>query len=382
MKIDELIAIFRTHLFLPDPGPVEIVMATIAANLLPGDPVWLLLVGPPASGKTELLSALSELKVTYEVSTFTEAGLLSGSVSRKEGATGGLLAELNKFGIIVCKDFTSVLSESADTRNGLLAALREIYDGAWVRRLGSEGGRTLCWVGKAGLLAAVTETIDRHTAAMGAMGERFVLYRMPELDDDERLEQGRTAMRNAGHQVAMREVLAHAVNDFVSGLTMPGEPPVLTHTEQERLTLLADLATRCRSIVERSSGWDREIELVPQSEALGRLQAALTQLLRGMKVIGLDAVETDRLLVSVALDGMTKARRSVVELLVTSAPGVSYSTAKIGDKLGMETGPIAKALADLAGHNVVERIAEPGSAHSWQASDWLRRRWGDVSLAD
>ena len=40
-------------------------------------------------------------------------------------------------------------------------------------------------------------TIDRHTAVMGAMGERFVIYRMPALDDEGRLSQGRAAMDNA-----------------------------------------------------------------------------------------------------------------------------------------------------------------------------------------
>jgi hypothetical protein len=94
MTIDDLIATFREHLYLPDPSPVQIVVGTVVANLLSGDPVWLLLVGPPSSGKTELLAPLSSRKCVYEVSTFTSAGLVSGSRSRRPGATGGLLAEL------------------------------------------------------------------------------------------------------------------------------------------------------------------------------------------------------------------------------------------------------------------------------------------------
>jgi hypothetical protein len=37
---------------LPDPRPVEIVLGAVC-DLLPSDPVWPLLVGPPWSGKTE-----------------------------------------------------------------------------------------------------------------------------------------------------------------------------------------------------------------------------------------------------------------------------------------------------------------------------------------
>jgi len=112
MSFDDVVAVFRRHLYLPDPGPLAVVLATVVANRLPGDPVWLLMVGPPASGKTEILSSLSKLPYIHEASTITEAGLLSGSTTRREGATGGLLAEMGAFGIIVCKDFTSVLSES------------------------------------------------------------------------------------------------------------------------------------------------------------------------------------------------------------------------------------------------------------------------------
>ena len=120
---------------------------------------------------------------------------------------------MGKFGIIVCKDFTSLLSEAPQTRSELLAALREIYDGSWVRHLGADGGRVLSWSGKTGLIAAVTETIERHTADIGAMGERFIFYRMPPLDDEERLDQARAAARNAGRQQEMRAELATAVSE-------------------------------------------------------------------------------------------------------------------------------------------------------------------------
>jgi energy-coupling factor transporter ATP-binding protein EcfA2 len=379
VNLEQLISEFRCYLFLPDPGPLEVVLGAVAANLLPGDPVWLLLVGPPASGKTEILSSLSGLPFIHEVSTFTEAGLLSGSVSRREGATGGLLAELGKFGIVVCKDFTSVLSESPDTRSALLAALREIYDGRWVRRLGSEGGRTLGWVGKVGVLAGVTETIDRHTAVMGAMGERFVLCRMPTLDDEGRLSQGRAAMGNVGHQDVMREELSAAVTAFVAGLKIPSQPPELPEPEREALVLLTDLATRCRSAVERD-GRDREVELVPQAELPGRLQATLAQLMCGLRLIGVPNEVVGRLVQRVALDSMSKARRAIVELLVQAPPGTQHAAYSIGAHVRLPTGVASRALEDLASHGVVVRSSDRQGA-IWSASPWLRERWQALGLS-
>src|SRR5262249_29117294 len=156
-------------LHLPDPGPVYVTCAAVAANRVESfDPTWLILVGAAGSGKTEALGATSGLDGIHVVATLTEAALLSGT-PRKEraaGASGGLLRELGTSGIIVLKDFGSVLSMPRDTRAATIAALRELYDGSWTRRLGSEGGRSLNWSGRLGLIAGATSVLDQHHGVM------------------------------------------------------------------------------------------------------------------------------------------------------------------------------------------------------------------------
>ncbi|HLN06153.1 MAG TPA: hypothetical protein VK217_07740 [Acidimicrobiales bacterium] len=377
MSFADLLTVVRRYLYLPDPSPLEVVLGTVVGNRIDGDPVWLLLVGPPSSGKTELLAGLSALSDVYPVSTFTEAGLLSGGTSHRPGATGGLLAEMGTFGIIVCKDFTSLLSEAPQTRSGLVAALREIYDGCWIRRLGADGGRTLVWAGKCGLLAAVTETIERHSAVIGAMGERFVWLRMPELDDEGRLAQARASAANVGRQAEMRADLAQAIAGFLAEVTVP---PVtaLSADEREALVLLADLATRCRSVVERDPR-DREIELIPQPEAASRMLAALTQLVSGLLAIGIERAEIGRLVLKVALDGMPKARRMIVEHLLGMPVGMAPRSSAIADILGLPTSATTRALEELAAHGVVERNAS-GNVHCWSAPAWLTERWTALGL--
>ena len=87
-----------------------------------------------------------------QAATLTVAGLLSGTPKKQhdKGAKGGLLRQIGDFGIIALKDFGSILSMHPETKAEVLAALREIYDGAWTRHLGSDGGRTLAWRGKVG----------------------------------------------------------------------------------------------------------------------------------------------------------------------------------------------------------------------------------------
>jgi hypothetical protein len=71
----------------PDPSPLYAAVGAVAANPLDGDAVWLLLVGPPGGGKSELLSPFSSLPDVHPAATLTESSLLSGSPKR-EGSEG------------------------------------------------------------------------------------------------------------------------------------------------------------------------------------------------------------------------------------------------------------------------------------------------------
>jgi hypothetical protein len=116
-KLDEAVATFREWLHLEDAGGVCMIAGSVVANLAPGDPVWTLVVAPPSAGKTEMLSAVAPLEYVYAVATLTEAALLSGTGAkeRAKNATGGVLRQVGDFGILLSKDFTSVLAQNRDT---------------------------------------------------------------------------------------------------------------------------------------------------------------------------------------------------------------------------------------------------------------------------
>src|SRR5262245_58198915 len=102
-RLDQVLSTFKNWLHMPDPGIVEVCLAAIAANRIPGDPVWILLTGGASSGKTEVLNSLCALSNIRPVSTLTEAALLSGTGARERAsdATGGLLRGIGPFGILV-----------------------------------------------------------------------------------------------------------------------------------------------------------------------------------------------------------------------------------------------------------------------------------------
>src|SRR5262249_42479656 len=175
-----LVEYVQDYMHLPDPGPFVLVLGAVAANRLDGNPVWLMLVASASSGKTELLDTILDVPKVHRAATLTEAALLSGTPTkdRTTNATGGLLRMIGKQGIVVAKDFTSVLCMNRNQRAAILAALREIHDGHWIRHVGTDGGRALPWEGRMGFLGGVTDVIDSHHAVISALGDRFLYCRI------------------------------------------------------------------------------------------------------------------------------------------------------------------------------------------------------------
>jgi hypothetical protein len=373
VTLAEVITTFRRWLFMPDARALLAVLGTVAANRLDGDPVWLLLVGPPGGGKSELLQSLSPLPDVHPTATLTEASLLSGTPKRDHDQTakGGLLRVIGEFGIIVSKDFGSVLSMNREARAAVLAGLREVFDGAWTRHVGTDGGRTLHWAGKIGLIAGCTPTIDRHHAVIGSMGERFVIFRLPEVDG---AEQARRALSHAGREGQMRKELGEAVKDlFAQGLA---KPQPLSAEESDRLVSLATLVVRCRSAVERD-GYTREIELIPEHEAPARLVVVLERLLAGLDVIGLSRDDSWDVMTKVGLDSVPALRRAILDVLFTATG--ELETSAIAEMVRYPSSTARRALEDLTAHGLVERhVNGQGKSDGWSLGVWARERLSEI----
>jgi hypothetical protein len=365
--LERTAAVFDRWMYLPDRTPLYVVLATVAANMLTGSPVWLLLVGPPGSGKSELLASTTQLECVHAVATLTEAALLSGAPGREKAsdATGGLLCTIGDFGIVLAKDFGSVLNMHTDTRAQLLAGLREVYDGSWTRLVGTDGGRRLHWDGKVGFLGGCTESIDRHHAVTAAMGERFVYLRMPQANP---AEQAMRAMSHAGTDGRMRDELAAAVASLFAG-GLPAKPQLLTLADREQLVALSVFTVRARSAVERDRA-SREIENVPEPEAPARLAIVLHQLTQGLDAIGLNRDSSWPIVRQVALDSIPRLR---FRLLVTLDEHDELNTTEAAEYVDYPTTTTRRALEDLAAHQLTaKRSGGAGKPDVWALTEWAR----------
>jgi 5S rRNA maturation endonuclease (ribonuclease M5) len=347
-----------------DKVTTRVVHAVYVANMvLGGDPVWMMLVGGSGQGKTERLAPLAIMPHVELASTLSgEAALLSATArrDRAEHAHGGLLRRIGDKGILVIKDFTSILEMDRTARGQVLAALREVYDGRWDREVGAEGGQTLTWQGKCGLLSGCTTAIDRAHAVMNDMGPRSLFLRLPAAKLD--MIAG-SALDHMGRETTMRAELADATAGLLTHL--PGQPNPVDTDVRTALIGVASLVSQARSPVHRD--WKGEIELVGDAEAPTRIIKQLGQIWRACGVLGLGRDGSWEVVRRCALDSIPKLRGAVIRYL-EAHPGQSDTTT-VGTGVVHPTRTVRRALEDLEAHGVVDReSAGQGYADKWELS--------------
>lgn len=375
MTLDELMARVEGFLYLPNRNPFYVALASVAANRhqpADWDMVWPFLVGPPSCGKSEIIDAFRELPDCHPVSRFTEAGLLSGSPQRERAAdaTGGLLHQIGKRGILLVSDFTLVLSQRADRRDDLISLFRDIYTGRLERALGADGGKMCVWTGKLGFLAGVTEVIDDHHATIAKGGDRFIYSRFTSLSARQKQERYQFSLRQQAEW--HRDHLTEAIIEFME--QERSAPPVLPIGYEQKLIALSDLATTARSPVERD--WrTREIVDFHEPEYADRLMKQLRGLRWGLRYIGLTEKQTWDVVSSTAVDCVPRLKGRIIELLSSEA----VVTQLVAQRVGRPILSVRRALEELECFGVVRREHAANRSHGdrWSLADHFKDAYAD-----
>ncbi len=319
-SLTQLHEVFDRWLLLKDPYLLEVVLGVVVANLLGGDPLWLLIVAPPSSAKTEIIRALSSVPCIYPLSNLTANTLLSGQKGKKDAS---LLPHLSDK-ILAMKDFTTILTLHRDARAEIFAQLREVYDGAYSKAYGTNEVKR--WEGRMGFLAGVTQVIDGQQAVHTILGDRFLLYRPV---TEARQEIARKALRNTGTETKMRKELSEAVEGFMASLGKVEERTATIPEEIEgSIVLLADLIAKGRAGVPRD-GYERLVQYTPEPETPARLAKQLALLGKGLAIVRGKA--------EVGLEELSVLRRVSVDTMIRQRVKVSRTLAKLHPWEWMET---------------------------------------------
>jgi hypothetical protein len=187
----------------------------VSKALVDEEPLWLLLVGPSGGGKTEAIKLLATL-AEGRVDELTRAGLLSWSPGKKAKAVG-LLTRIPTSALVTISDFSTVVTMGdreararvRDAAGGLRRSGLPVHRWAGLNRWrGTRMGGDLT------LIAGATPVVDTHTSFEGALGERWLMLRLPESVTDRSRDRARFMVRRE-EATELREQAQAATRDLV-----------------------------------------------------------------------------------------------------------------------------------------------------------------------
>ena len=375
-KFKLLKELFESVYLIEDPYIIKVLAASVINQRIKGDPVWIVLVAPSSSGKTEFINSIANCAGVYPLSSLTSHTFISG---QKKGSMETSLLKRIGNGIITFKDLTSLLSENREERAVIMAQLREIYDGKLSKSFGT--GETIDWKGKITVIAGSTYAIHSLKQQYTAMGERFLFYNIIQPD---RKDSSCRAMENqeSGELDEKRQTILDNMSEYLNNLieVPPQEQyPKISKELRNQLIDLANLSTMARSDVERNyHSQQMEILEVYPPEYPARFASQLQNYARSLMIINWNETgvmellpEDEKILDKIALDSVNKSRRTAMQEL---SKYDIIETAGLATKLNMPTNTVRRWLEDLCALEICDRMKGSGSrGDRWSIKEEYRK---------
>lgn len=359
-------------LYLEDTAMLDVVAAGFVANQFQSDPTWIMFLGPPSSAKTEILRMLDGHDKVYFLSNLTPATLLSGK-SEKQAS---LLFQLNDK-ILVLKDFGTILTMRSESQHEILSQLREVYDQQYSKGYGARSA--IHWTGHVGLLAAATPVFDRCYGVNNALGDRFLIFRTRNSNDD---DVGAKAQEVLGREVEMRQELRAAMHTFVNQFLPERLKEVTVNINSDfkrQLRLLVSFCAKARCHVQRNYR-SREVEHLPEPEGPGRLIKQLTQMAVALTLVH-GKTEMDEtvygLIARIGKDIIPPLRLKMLKSLYSERLTSTswFSTREAGESSGVPTATARFILEELMMVGLVKSKRQSDSEtapNEWQLSEQVQ----------
>jgi hypothetical protein len=359
--IHRLASALQDLLHFPDPGPLYVVCGALAANTMRGYPVWLILIGPPESGKTELLKPLIGLEGVRECGDLSgKAALLSGTRAKDtaQDATGGLLKSMLQGddgvhrGCLIMLDFArTVLAADPASARATLGAIGMLHDQHYQRELGTDGGKTISFHGRIGFLAACTDVIDHphHAQANAEMGERCLYYRYPKSDGWHEIQSALDNPDGTSKSQQIKELFTTWKTEMHLSWFDSTPPRPLTPSEKSFLMSITMFCARGRGGVLRDRFNRNEIAGLSRHALGPRIANSLAQLWRGCERVGCTTEEIKQVIAKTAMDSIPATRAETLQLIRSGLHDVKA----IQERIGISQAATKRTLEDLQLHGLL-----------------------------
>jgi hypothetical protein len=365
MTYEDLMVVYDRALLLEDSNVVKLLAASVVANQVKGNPVWLMLVASSSGGKTALLSTLMGLEMlegvqhTFGISDLTENTFASAFKSTDK-KSASLLENMPFGGLMIFKDFTSMLTKRKESRDVVMSQLREIYDGRYDRRTGNN--KDTHWEGQVGALAGVTEAVHEYLPDLAALGDRFIMY-APKMPDRKKLLQFTMDMRASNiNQAELLEDARQAMAQYIhQALPHIHEVPLkMNEQDKQYIMEVCDFVTKARSGVIEDFRTNA-VRFVPSAEMPTRMIDQLLSIGKALcalrhaegKPTELDKNDMN-VLFKIAFDSIPLKRMWALRQIAGYLMGVT--SAGVGQRIGYETDVVKQWLAQLAALGIVHKV--------------------------
>lgn len=382
MKFAELREEVAKYLHTDDDGMFRVAFASVIATRMKlGDPVWLLVIGPSSSGKSQVLRplALTDEKFIHRVDDLTENTFLSGAVVKKGEKDVSLLKRIGAAGIIVISDLTVIFSKNSESRDAILGQLRMVYDGEMTKFSGVKS-EPITWKGSLGVVAGSTPSAYRHFEEIADMGERFIYYRMKPYDVEMAT---RRSLQRTVYGKELDTILSDLYGEYIKECVLgcDGEVPELSPEVRERVVKIAMFA----AILRTPTHYDRymhAITHIPVPEMPMRVALQLSALAKGLMVMryhesGEWALNDDDIAAIewTAYSLANEERRACLGVLAHYDFGEAPSASRIADDIGLSTDVVKMNLQHLVAAGVLLRTGDSGALYwSFASAEY----WGIV----
>lgn len=288
IKWNKIKDFLNTYYHQPDFISLRICLAQYATHFYLNDPpVWSFILGQSSSGKSAIvINAISRLPYVHQVSTLGINSFLSGY-----GEKSGLLKNMEKIdgisnGILAFNDFSTFLGLREDTRKDLQGQLRDMFNGRLSKEVGNKS-TSLSWEGKVTIMAACTNSLERHWTLGNDLGERFIYsrYASPNMHDDDEIVDAIIAQSQNNSVLTRQEY-----TDLVSGYAdyQSFEPITLSknYIKENGLYVLAKFVEICRtSVIRDNYAPGRPITDIEDTAIPTRLLQSALQIAKGSATI-------------------------------------------------------------------------------------------------
>jgi len=370
----KVIATYKKWFYMKNEDAIDIALATAISRKEKMQPLWIIMVAPSGSGKSELIRPFADDKqpsTTEIMSKITPNTFLSGISSEKTPHIDFAETLENTPKLFITYDFAQFIKLDSEQKGQIWAQLRDLYDGFMERKAFNVHKKVENI--KVNWLICTTPIIDSELLIQQELGTRELVYRF-DSEEIEKKDLMKTIWENSEKLDAMRKELKSVVRAFIEKKESEGmkraEISPEARTELETLALTISIL---RAATE-SDNYTGELTNFVYEEMPTRILLQLKDLFTTLK--SLDETYSDekalKILRNIASSSIHPIRLQIILELIQSAP---LTTTAIQKRLSIGWKTVLTQLYTAKQLGLVDFVeideTEEGAYRNWKKKSWF-----------